>query len=544
MKNNYLLLLVACVLATSTLFGQRLKDKRAQINYVALPAKKLPDSYTTYSVQVYGNTIVEGGNNSESLANRVIMDGFKRVNHQDGGGHLRLVINTGYVSQGRAEYKSKKNTNKDPKTGVETVTWEYWYEIPYSAGPGFQIYDPEGNILGTGGRNFSEVKSTRRYGNSTDLSKNLTAQMNNARREFAQRVTNEIVGMAADLLSNQYDYNKTHDNPELFIIDNYASEADYLKYYDLIDNEWKKIDSAVPASELKTKFGDALAFYEKEAEIDPKGDKKLLKVFEAANYNAALLNFYLDDFEKAVRYANRVIASEGGKHKKSSDLIERIQKEKKLMEMHGINTLHYGRDLSKAIAPAAIKALEKAQEQLESENNLLRGVVVINGEAIEGTVVSEKGVEELDFSDKGNTKFMSEKDGVKKEYSYSAKEIEAFSIGTRNFVKKNFAPCAKGKSEPAMHILEEIYTSDKIVLYKYYPSTGALSDAKMEFAFKKASETDPVSLYDTRFLILKKGLATYFTDCADLKAMCEQGEITNDQDGLLKAARIYAELCE
>ncbi len=375
MKNNYLLLLVACVLATSTLFGQRLKDKRAQINYVALPAKKLPDSYTTYSVQVYGNTIVEGGNNSESLANRVIMDGFKRVNHQDGGGHLRLVINTGYVSQGRAEYKSKKNTNKDPKTGVETVTWEYWYEIPYSAGPGFQIYDPEGNILGTGGRNFSEVKSTRRYGNSTDLSKNLTAQMNNARREFAQRVTNEIVGMAADLLSNEYDYNKTHDNPELFIIDNYASEAEYLKYYELIDNEWKKMDSAVPALELKTKFGDALAFYEKEAEIDPKGDKKLLKVFEAANYNAALLHFYLDDFEKTVRYANRVIASEGGKHKKSSDLIERVQKEKKIMEMHGINTLHYNRDLSKAMAPSAIKALEKAQEQLESENNLLRGVV-------------------------------------------------------------------------------------------------------------------------------------------------------------------------
>lgn len=541
MKNNYLLLLVACILATSSLFGQRLKDKRAQINYVSLPTKKLPDSYTTYSVQIYGSNVTESGNSSQALENRIVMDGFKRVNYQDGGGHLRIVANMGGISQGRPESKSNKITKKDEKTGVETVTWEYWYELPMTGSASFHIYGPDGDVLATYNRNYGDKKATSRYSSSSELSKNYNANINRMRKDLAQDVVGDIMRVAIENVSDNFDFDKRHDNPEIFIVENYPSEPDYQKYYDLIDNEWKKIDSAVPASELKTKFGDALAFYEKEAEIDPKGDKKLLKVFEAANYNAALLYFYLDDFEKAVRYANRVIASEGGKHKKSTDLIERIQKEKKLMEMHGINTLHYARDLSNALPPSAIKALEKAQEQLESENNLLRGVVVINGERIEGTVVSEKGVDELDFSDKGNTKFM---DASKKEYSYSAKEIEAFSIGTRNFVKKNFAPCAKGKVDPAMHILEEIYTSDKIVLYKYYPSAGALSDAKTEFAFKKASDTDPVSLYDTRFLILKKGLATYFTDCADLKAMCEQGEITNDQEGLLKAARIYAELCE
>ncbi|HRD81172.1 MAG TPA: hypothetical protein PK198_03330 [Saprospiraceae bacterium] len=541
MKNNYLLLLVACILASSSLFGQRLKDKRAQINYVSLPTKKVPDSYTTYSVQVYGSAVTDAGHSNQALENKIVMDGFKRVNYQEGGGHLRIVMNMGYTTQGRAEYKSNKITKKDEKTGVETVTWEYWYEVPLNLSAVFNIYDPAGNILTTYSKNFAGKKSTSRYSKSDDLSKNYNANINRMRKEVALEVINDLMREVVPIVSDQFDFDKRHDNPEFFIIENYPSEPDYQKYFELLDTEWKKIDSAVPTSELKAKFGPALAFYEKEAEIDAKGDKKLLKVFEAANYNAALLNFYLDDFEKAVRYANRVIASEGGKHRKSSDLIERVQKTKQLMDMHGVNTLHYARDLSNAIPPAAMKALEKAQEQLESDNNLLRGVIVIKGETIEGTVVSEKGVEELDFSDKGNTKFM---DASKKEYSYSAKEIEAFSIGTRNFVKKNFAPCAKGKVEPTTHILEEIYTSDKIVLYKYYPSAGALSDAKMEFAFKKASDTDPISLYDTRFLILKKGLATYFSDCADLKAMCEQGEITNDQEGLLKAARIYAELCE
>jgi hypothetical protein len=125
-----------------------------------------------------------------------------------------------------------------------------------------------------------------------------------------------------------------------------------------------------------------------------------------------------------------------------------------------------------------------------------------------------------------------------------AKEITAFSIGDRTFVKRTFTPCAKGKANPATHVMEEIYNSEKIVLYKYYPSGGALSDAKTEFAFKKKAEDNPVSLYDTQFLILKKGLANYFTDCADLKAMCEEGGIENEQESLLKAARIYSEVCQ
>jgi hypothetical protein len=107
MKYNFLLLLAICATAASPLFGQRLKDKRAQINYVALPAKTLPADYTTYSVRVHGGSIAESGSNSQGLANQIVMDGFKRVNHDDGGGHLRIVVNTGYVSMGRAEYKSK-----------------------------------------------------------------------------------------------------------------------------------------------------------------------------------------------------------------------------------------------------------------------------------------------------------------------------------------------------------------------------------------------------------------------------------------------------
>lgn len=545
MKPTHLILSLTALLLAGSAFGQRLKDKWTKITYVSLPEKKLPDSYTTYSVNVYGSTMVEAGWDAESAVKSLNMDGFKRVSHQgrDGGGHLRIVVSTGYVNQGGADMKSEKKVTKD-KAGKETVTWSYWYEVPFSVAPTYQIYDPEGNILDSGGANKSEIRKTAAYGNSSTLGKEYKSLLADLRKQFAVDATNETLATVRRSLAKNFDFAKTFDNTEMFLIVNHDTEAEYEKYFEQIDKEWKDLDAATPAQDIKAKFANALAFYEKEAAQDAKGDKKMARVFEASNYNMALLSFYLGDFEEAVRYANRVIANEGGKHKKASTIIERVQATQKLMELHGINSMHYSRDLTNAMAPSATKALELAKEEVAKSNDMLTGTITLNGEAISGTVLSEKASEELDFSEKGNTKFVVEMDGKKVEYKLGASEITEFTIGDRKFFKKKFAPCAKGKPEVGTHILEELYSSPKISLYKYYPSGGALNDAKTEFAFKKAAEENPISLYDTKFLLLKKGLANYFSDCADLKAMCEEGAVEMEQESLLKTARIYAEVCQ
>ena len=148
------------------------------------------------------------------------------------------------------------------------------------------------------------------------------------------------------------------------------------------------------------------------------------------------------------------------------------------------------------------------------------------------------------FGAKGNTKFMAEEDGEMIEYDLTSEEVSEFTMGERKFIKTRFNPSAKGKGESAMHILEVVYTSDKIKLLKYYPSSGALGEEKSEFAFQKNSDDFPLSLEDTQFLLWKKGLSKYFGDCADLKDMCTEGGIKKNQDDLIKAARIYSELCE
>lgn len=549
MKNPTLLacafaLLLASFSSPGTLYGQRLKDKRIRFPYVSFPEKKLPENFLTYSVNMYGSAMVEGGSNSESAGNRIYMDAFKRVSPygDKGGGHLRIVVNTGAVIQGTPEFKSQKNTTKDSKTGKETVTYTYWYAVPYSAGPSFQIFDPEGNVLESGGGALSEVKNTQSYSNSNDLTKNYATLLNGLRKSYAAEVTNNMIGRVNGVLAKKYDFRKTYDTPELYLLVNHDTEDDYERYFDQLEQECKRLDAAAPTDSFQAAFKGALDFYKKEAEVNAKGDKKMARVYEAANFNAALLSYYLGDFETAVRYAQRVLDQEEGKHRKAKEIVDGVAEIKKQMEFHKIYSMHYSRDLSNAMAPAAMKALEIAKEEEAAANNTLGGSILLKGQTIEGIFKSEKSAADFDFSENGNTKFVASADN--KAYSLSSADIEAFKIGDRQFVRIMFATCIKGKTPAALQIMEEVYSSDKIKLYKHYPTTGATTDGKIEFALKKNAEAEPVSLYDTRFLLLKKGLANYFADCADLKELCEQGEITNDQEGLLKAVRIYAEVCK
>jgi len=44
--------------------------------------------------------------------------------------------------------------------------------------------------------------------------------------------------------------------------------------------------------------------------------------------------------------------------------------------------------------------------------------------------------------------------------------------------------------------------------------------------------------------MFNKGLANYFSDCEDLKTMSNEGGFKLNEEDLVKAARIYSEICQ
>jgi hypothetical protein len=534
--------LFICISLTLNLSAQNSKDKSVTVSYVRLPEQKLPESFKTYSVEVVGHSVTTAGLSADQLANSVVMHGFKRVSGVDGNhGHLRVYVNAGYTDMGTAEAKSETRTTKD-KDGKETKTTYYWYNVPFNASASYRILDPDGNILARGGSPRSEVIKSKEYTSSSQRSKEYSSIVNAMRKNFAAEVTQNVVNAVKSYLSEQYDFHHVKEYPQFYLVTKWQSEEAYEKHFEKTREVFESASAGTPSSELLSKLTSAMEFWNIDAAKDPGDDKKLKKVYYAANMNLALAHFYTDNFEAAKKHLQQIIKSEE-KDRSAEKMLERLGELEKKMALHGVHTMHYVPDLSNALPPSAVKALEEEQAELEAQRNTTTGTITINNEVMEGSFMQEKGAADLSFGEGGNTLFLVESGSELKEYDVTSSEVTAFTIGERKFHKMNFSPCSKGETASAVQILEEVYASDKIKLYKYYPSAGAMADEKIELALQKKSDSNPVSVYATQFLLWEKGLAKYFEDCSDLSSMCSSGSIKMDQTDLLKAARIYSELC-
>lgn len=525
-------------------YGQKLKDKKISVKYVSIPSMKLPAEYDTYSTRVYGNAIGTGRVDAAGLAKSIKMNNFKQLDETDGyAGHLRVLIYAGNVNTGKASRKSKTTSRKDKK-GKVTTTTSYWYEVPYSVSCSYKVVDPTGNALISGNH---PVRSTLRFKKGytgSQAYKNYKNQISNSIRSAASGAASNVVKLAQKGINSKLDFCYSRASPELFYLKKYESAADFQKHFEDTKTIFAKATATTSAEELKEQLKPAMKFWVEQGDFEPKGDKKLMRVYKAAYYNLALVHYYLDNLDAAKMYADLVIKSEG-KDKDAKNLLKQIETTKKRMALHDIHTLHYKRDLSKAVGLANVKEVEESKEdKAVVETISMEGSILLKEQQIKGQVFQEKEAKEMLFGANGNTWFVVEKGEESTEYEFTTEEITAFKIGGRSFIKMPFSPCAKGKTAAATHIMEELYVSEKIKLYQYHPTSGALGDEKSEFAFQKTNSESPISLLDTQFLLLNKGLANYFSDCEDLKTMCSEGAIKMEKDDLVKAARIYSELCE
>lgn len=545
MKTKYFLLLIITLFFLAPTYGQRLKDKRVSIKYVSLPSQKLPDDYKTYSVSFRssGGFGVQNHNRAESIK----MDGFRRVSGTGSDfGHLRIYVEVGNVRTGKPQLKNYTKTNKD-KDGKETKTTSYYYEIPYNVSSSYEIIDLDGKRLAFGNPGTSDTQSTGKHSSPSKALKALASLRGRMNSGIRGKAINNVVSATNRALAKNFDFHHSKISTELYIIKKHKTEKGFMQSFEAAKTVYESMSPTTPPAEAKERLASVLAFWSEQANIDHKKDKKLMRIFEAANYNLAVAYLYLDELDKAESHV-QAITDLDGKNKKARKLLTKIDETRRLMDMHRINTLHYVRDLSDAVPPAQVAAYERQQQEEAKEaaaEKSIDATLTLKGEQIAGkVVVTGKETEELVFGQGGNLRFITEVDGKEKEHDLTAAEVSAFTLGNRLFEKRMFSPCAKGKTDAQLHILEEVYTSDKITLYQYYPSTGTLSGEKTELAYQKTGDPAPVSLEDTQFLVLNKGLSKYFADCPDLTKMCSEGQIELYKEDLIKAARIYTELCE
>lgn len=543
MKKSFLIFTLL-LFTVSVFYAQKLRDESLWIKYVQLPPNKLPDDYLTYSSFVSGQIMAKAGYSSQSAAKSMTMDGFKRVpDNGIKGGHLRLVISTGSVSRDSPEFKSKTTKSKT-KDGKEVSKTTYYYLYGFQALGTYTIYNADGEQLFSESIPVNQTYESPEFSDASALRKQMNKYFNEYDKKFAISALNSMKNKGNSELRSRYDYQNARKRHELYVIKKHASEDQWEKHYNNVKDVFETSDYATSSDELLQGLNKSIEYYEMQGSKNPRENKKLKRIYEAAHYNLALIYTFTDQLDKALEHANMVLESEG-KDTKTKRLIEFITSSMERMNSLDIHTLHHYRALENAMPPHQIAAMEEEMEELSENTNMSEAVVYLgNEEFISGTITLEKDAEDLIIGEGGNVKFILEEEGEIKEINLCADEVTGFAVGDRTFMKMNFAPSAKGKEEASIQILEEVYSSEKINVYKYYPCSGALSADKPELALKKAGEENPISLESTQFLLWDKGLSQYFGDCEELKIMCEEGGLEKTLDDMIKAARIYAELCE
>ena len=540
------ILLICCAVLTYLSFQscspQRLRDKALNIKYVQLPEERLPDEWMTYSVMTEGPLFMKTRESREEFRNSFTMDGFRRIDAiGDKAGHLRISVFLDDISAAQPEFRSETRTTKD-KEGNEVTNTYYFYEFAFANFVDFQIISPEGDLLETGSVKYERVYESDKDKISANVRKNRNKYYNEFEREFAEAALNNAEYKIKSILDHKFDFRNERVRHELFLTRNHSSEGQFEKHYEMVKEVFENADYATSSEDLLAQLAPSLDYYHQYADTPHRGNENMKRIYRAANYNLALIYMYCDDFEKAEMYAERVIASEG-KDAKSRRILRAIDRHQARMDVHEIYTLHHFRDLENALGPKRIAELDAAKIEMMNKNYYTDGVVKMNGQEIEGTLTLSKEADDFVFGTGGNVKFMIEENSEMIEIDLTSPEVTAFQIANRKFEKIRFTPYSRGKQEATYQILELVYDSDRVKLLKYYPMLGALSDESPELALQKEMQVHPLSLESTQFLMWEKGLSEYFSDCKDLVEMINNGEIKKNKDDLLKAARIYAEVC-
>ncbi len=544
----FTLSLAAVLLLGVQLSAQKVKNERFTVNYTQLPSNPLDNEFTTYRVNLYGSGYIHGHSIFESgkitrqgAMNKVNLGGFKKVN---GNAHVRIQISVGNARTVKNEV-GKKVTEKKSKDGKVSKTTSYFMQYHYYMPVSYRVYDFHGNLIHeaqiTNLENVEQIKgsSFNSYSKAyEDWKKRRLNTLNNSAASYVRNAMNSVNAS----VNYRYGYPHRSEREEIKIVKKHSSEDDFMKAYETTNAAFEKVKADEPMETIAADLKPAIDFwmgYDKY----PADDRKLKRVRYACLFNLTTVYYWMDDLENANKYATECLKidyKEGGV-KRYVDKIRRMQQS---FQTNGVDSRHFFIDVE-AAAPPSNNVDVAAPEEEEDNASMAGAMVLADGIKVEGNMVvnTEEG-SDLVFGPKGNVVFEYSVDGKDVSSSLDPAQTQEFSFDGRTFKVMDFTPGAKGNKVAGKHILEIIYDSPRIQLFKYYPYDDQLGDKKIEFAFYRTGEQAPTSTSSTPFLLFKKGMAKYFEDCGDLAEMINAGGVEHTEDGLMQAARIYGEVCE
>jgi len=533
-------LLLVCLVSLSV-YSQKvdLDRKYIKISYTALPTSPILDEdFRTYSV----------ASNNNGVANKIKVYGFEKLASE---ATINVNIDIGSVIIDEVNISKREKVNKDKEGNVTSTDRYYTPVITYRTRGSYKIQNSQGKPLSyTLGK--KQTFKGNEYNSSSKASSYYKNNSSNLRDKFQREFISGSTSQINRTLNYLYGYQPSVANELFWILDSKknSDHAGHMKALEDMKLMLGKVSHEVPLDDLQKELDPIVAYFESVILNYPEDKKKHRKMKYASYYNIGQLYYHFDMPDKALEYANKLIANDYDK-KDGKRLIKDIEALKEVFDVNKVTTRHFPVLTEDNSGASNIgNDNEGDAEVAVAEDKFIETIFTnADGSKVEGMLkmklMADTDVSTLDFTKyyKNSIKIYTlDDDGNAKSKNYFARENASYVVNGSSYEAVKFNSnssegqgSAVGIDGAKFYFAKVLHKSDKISVYKY----------KNEFVLHKAGEKKAQSTSSLAFSIgFKKKLAKLVADCPDLAALAKDGSFSNNGESLIAFAQEYSDGCK
>ena len=515
-----------------------------KVRHINLPTEPILDeNFRTYAVS----------SNRQSIAQAIKLHGFEKLAKE---ATVNVNVNIGGIIVDNVEIKKREKVNKDKDGNVTSVDRYYTPVITYTTNGSYKVQNSQGKPHSFGlGTNKNTHKGSE-YNSYSKASAYYKNNSYNLKQKFQSEFIKNSKYQVNRKLNNLYGYKPRVDNELFWILDSKKNNdfAGHKKALADMKSMLGKIRPDTPLDELKSTLKPITDYFLSVVPKYPEDKKKHRKMKYASYYNIARLYYHFDMPDKAIEFANKLIANDYDKSD-GKKIINESNRLKELFSINQLNTRHFAVETVDNSGETyseeeAVQVAEKPKDVL-TDKYLETVFVNTDGSTVEGTVKiktlnNAEISPDLDLTKlfKNSLKLYTLDDnGEAQSKNYFARENVSFKANGRTYEAVKFNSNSDNSSQGntvsldgAKYLFAQVlFKGKKLSLYKY----------KNELVLKKADDKKGQSTKSLAYSIgFKKKLSKLVADCDELSQLAKDGSFSNTEDSLLAFVQEYNEGCK
>ncbi|NER14955.1 hypothetical protein GWK08_15975 [Leptobacterium flavescens] len=509
------------------------------VSYVKLPSDPvLEDKQRTYEINVIN--AMRSPSRAKVTKNKINISGFSKVNSN---ATIKVNIDISDIELGDVTITKTEKENKDKDGKVTSITRTYNAVVPYKT---YATMEVSNNDKGTSySKVYSDSKtftseSFKSYSKAKDYYNN---NRYNLRNRFRSAFFNDAVASMNGNLNTTYGYRPySTEGEHLWILASkkHPETPKHKEAHQQLKEIFSKMRSNQPTEEIAQEAEAVIEYFNS---IIPNyvGDKKRMrKVRYASYYNIAKIYYYLDQPDKTIEYAEKLI--ENDYDKSDGKYFKRIAESlKERLEKNQITSRHF-EVVSEDLTGSEEISEEEIEDEPVEEEALLAYLITKSNDTITSKI-SASDLKSITFSAKLK---VVDADGNESVTDYKAENCKALALANGdlyeviNFkessLKDGAVDIGKLGAGAKPKFVKVLHRSDKIELFLFNDK---------EVVIKKPEDEKGKSTMSSGYLFgFKKKLTALAEGCPSLIEKVKNKEFKNTPESLTEFCEIYSTCSE